>query len=98
MALTLGLIWLNLFTVNWRFNLAEPLAGGPFPETGLVAFLKEQAGFIRVSSAGLLPGGASAGIVYQLEDITGNTPLSLATFGQFEEQVVRQTPLVVLQA
>jgi hypothetical protein len=86
-ALTLGLIVLNLFTVNWQFNLAAPSVGGPFPETGLVSFLKAQPGTFRISSAGLLPGGASAGIVYGIEDITGNTPLRLDRFEQFEEGV-----------
>jgi hypothetical protein len=87
MALALGLIWLNLFTINWRFNLAEPVAGGPFPETGLVAFLKGQPGTFRISSAGLLPGGASAGVVHELQDITANTPLRLDAFQQFEDRV-----------
>jgi hypothetical protein len=88
MVLALGLIWLNLFTVNWQFNLADPSgAEGSFRETGLVAFLKEQPGTFRISSAGLLPGGANAGIVYELEDITANTPLQLETFQQFEDQV-----------
>jgi hypothetical protein len=87
MMLALGLIWLNLFTINWRFNLAEPEVGGPFPRTGLVEFLQTQPGTFRVSSAGLLPGGASAGIVYELEDITGNTPLRLDAFRRFEDQV-----------
>ncbi|MCL7451515.1 MAG: YfhO family protein [Anaerolineae bacterium] len=87
MALALGLIWLNLFTVNWQYNLAQPLPGGPFPETGIVRFLKAQTGTYRISSAGWLPGGASAGIVYQIEDITGNTPLRLDHFEVFEEQV-----------
>jgi hypothetical protein len=87
MLLALGLVLLNLFVVNWRFNLADPVAGGPFPETGLVRFLREQPGTFRISSAGFLPGGASAGIVYELEDITGNTPLSLEAFRQFEERV-----------
>ena len=87
MALALGLVWLNLFTVNWRYNLAEPVAGGPYPQTGLVRFLQEQPGVARISSAGLLPGGASAGIVYELEDITGNTPLRLDAFQQFEDRV-----------
>jgi hypothetical protein len=85
MALALGLVWLNLFTVNWQFNLAEPVTGGPFPSTGLVGFLKEQPGTFRISSAGLLPGGAGAGTVYELEDITGNTPLRLERFQQFED-------------
>jgi hypothetical protein len=87
MALALGLIWLNLFTINWRYNLAAPVVGGPFPETGLVQFLKGQPGNFRISSAGLLPGGANAGIVYQLADITANTPLRLEAFQQLEDRV-----------
>jgi hypothetical protein len=85
--LTLCLVWLNLFTINWRFNQADPVAGGAFPETGLVGFLREQPGTFRISSAGLLPGGASAGVVYELEDITANTPLRLHRFERFEDQV-----------
>jgi hypothetical protein len=83
--LALGLIWLNLFTVNWQYNQVEPAASATFPETGVVSFLKAQPGIFRISSAGLLPGGASAGIVYGIEDITGNTPLRLAAFESFEE-------------
>jgi hypothetical protein len=86
-ALALSLIWLNLFTVNWRYNLAPPTPGGPFPETGLVTFLQALPGVHRISSAGLLPGGSGAGIVYRLEDITGNTPLQLERFRQFEEEL-----------
>ncbi|MGC9334486.1 MAG: YfhO family protein, partial [Anaerolineae bacterium] len=87
MVLALGLIWLNLFTINWQYNLAEPVSGGPFPETGLVHFLQDQPGAYRISSAGLLPGGASAGIVYEIEDITGNTPLRQESFDAFENQL-----------
>ena len=87
MVLTLGLIWLNLFTVNWRYNQVKPVTDDLFAQTGLTSFLKEQPGTFRISSAGLLPGGASAGIVYELEDTTGNTPLSLAAFRQFEGQM-----------
>ncbi len=86
-ALALLLIALNLFTVNWRYNLAEPVAGGAYPESGLVAFLREQPGTFRISSAGLLPGGSGAGSVYELEDITGNTPMRLDGFQQFEDRV-----------
>jgi hypothetical protein len=85
--LTLCLVCLNLFTVNWRFNQADRVAGGAFPETGLVAFLREQPGTFRISSAGLLPGGSSAAVVYELEDITANTPLRLDRFQRFEDQV-----------
>ena len=83
--LALGLIWLNLFTVNWRFNQAEPLTDSAFPTTSLVAFLQAQPGTFRISSSGLLPGGASAGAVYRLEDITGNTPLRLDAFKKLED-------------
>ncbi|MGD8819246.1 MAG: YfhO family protein [Anaerolineae bacterium] len=86
-ALALGLMTLNLFTVNWRFNAAEPVAGGVYPETGLVQFLQAQPGSQRIASAGLLPSGSSAAIVYELEDTTGNTPLRLEAFQQFEDQI-----------
>lgn len=87
MILALALVWLNLFTVNWRYNQVEPASSQPFVETELIRFLRSQPGTFRISSSGLLPGGASAGIVYELEDITGNTPLQLADFRQFEDQV-----------
>jgi hypothetical protein len=87
MPMALVLIGLNLFTVNWRYNLGDAIAGGTFPETGTVAILRQQAGTFRISSAGLLPGGASAGAVYEIEDITANTPLRLDLFQQFEDQV-----------
>ncbi len=83
--LALALIGLNLFTVNWRYNQAEPATVGGFPADGLVSFLQAQPGTFRISSAGLLPGGASAGVVHQIEDITGNTPLRLDVVRRMEE-------------
>jgi hypothetical protein len=85
--LVLALVWLNLFTVNWQYNQVQAPAADAFPESGLVSFLKSQPGTFRISSAGLLPGGASAGVVYELEDTTGNTPLRLDGFQQFEDGV-----------
>lgn len=85
--LTLGLVFSNLFIVNWRSNLDDATGGEPFPETGLVAFLRAQPGTFRISSRGLLPGGAGAGAVYEIEDITAATPLRLDAFQQFEERV-----------
>ena len=41
----------------------------------------------RVSSEGQLPGGGNAGIVFQIRDITGNSPLHLAHYDQFLEVV-----------
>ncbi len=86
MGLTVGIILLNLFTVNWRYNLKHMPPEYRFPMTGLVEFLGRTPagqGQGRISSAGLLPSGASAGAVYKLEDIIGNSPLHLASFEEF---------------
>lgn len=87
----IGLIALNLFTVNWEFHAHEIPETGFFPETSTISFLRQQAdagpeGF-RISGAGLLPGGSSAGAVYGIRDITGNSPLHLAGFEEFLAQM-----------
>lgn len=84
-------VWLafNLFTVNWQFNL-EQRETEPFEGSDTVHFLQTQLSSaahmlaqVRVSSGGLLPGGNSAASVYQLQDLTGNTPLQLARVEAF---------------
>jgi hypothetical protein len=90
--LALVLITLNLFSVNGRYNLNLPPEGGSYyPSSGIVDFLRarKQAlpGPFRISSAGTLPGGASAASVYELEDITANTPLRFHAFERFEQAV-----------
>lgn len=90
-AAAIGLIVLNLFTITWEFHIHALPQEGYFPETSTVAFLREQARLqpepFRISSAGLLPGGSSAGAVYGLRDITGNSPLHLAGFEEFGAQM-----------
>ena len=86
-ALAVALTLFQLFTVNWRYNLKEAPLESFFPRTELTEFLGHLPGRGRISSAGLLPGGASAGAVYELEDITGNSPLHLAAFEKFTAQV-----------
>jgi uncharacterized membrane protein YgdD (TMEM256/DUF423 family) len=93
MALVAGWIAFNLFSVNWRFNLEQPGATGPFAPTPLTEFLRAQvtpadgSEPLRIASAGLLPGGPGAASVYGLQDITGNTPLHLAGIETFESKV-----------
>jgi hypothetical protein len=41
----------------------------------------------RIASGGLLPGGNSAASVYKLQDLTGNTPLQLASVETFMRQM-----------
>ncbi len=87
----IGLITLNLFSVNWEFHLHDLPAGGYFPQTSTVSFLKQVIQSnpepVRISSAGLLPGGSSAGAVYGFRDITGNSPLHLAAFDEFQTRM-----------
>jgi hypothetical protein len=91
MALIAGWIAFNLFSINWRFNLEQPGPTGPYAPTPLTEFLSAQTNAapepIRIASAGLLPGGPGAASVYKLQDITGNTPLHLASFEAFEANV-----------
>ncbi len=93
MLLAAGWIAFNLFSVNWRFNLEQPGATGPFPSTELTGFLQARTAAPegsppgRIASAGLLPGGPGAAVVYGLYDITGNTPLRLASLEAFEQRV-----------
>ncbi len=91
--MTLVAIWLafNLFTVNWQFNLEQPGESDIFSPRGVTQFLQntfsEAVEPARIASGGLLPGGNSAASVYNLPDLTGNTPLHLATPDMFFEQM-----------
>ncbi len=84
-------LWLafNLFTVNWRFNLEKPPEASFFRPNGVVRFLQEQSQqrLERIVSGGLLPGGNSAASIYHLQDLTGNTPLQLASVDTFMQQM-----------
>ncbi len=86
-------LWLafNLFTVNWRFNLEKPTNPLPFIPTDLIQFLQsnlQPANLpTRFSSGGLLSGGNSVASVYKLQDLTGNTPLQLASVENFMRQM-----------
>jgi hypothetical protein len=90
MALCVGIIAFNLFTVNWRFNLQDAIEGGHFPQMGVTDSLRselERGEPFRVSTAGLLPGAGNAGIIYELYDVAGNSPLHLDSLEKFEAQV-----------
>jgi len=88
-------LWLgfNLFTVNWRFNL-EQQEVALFPSGGVVDYLRANLSSAgqdlaqgRMVSGGLLPGGNSAASVYNLQDLTGNTPLQLARVDNFNQHM-----------
>ena len=97
--MSLVALWLgfNLFTVNWRFNLEKPGDPVPFRPNGVVRFLQTNLAAAQVThpslsagrivSGGLLPGGNSAASVYELPDLTGNTPLQLAAVDNFLQRM-----------
>jgi hypothetical protein len=90
MALCVGIIAYNLFTINWQFNLQDAVEGGHFPQMGVTDSLRaelERGEPFRVSTAGLLPGAGNAGILYELYDVAGNSPLQLASLERFEAEV-----------
>jgi len=90
MALCVGIIAFNLFTINWQFNLQDATEEGHFPQMGATDYFRERlvtGELFRVSTAGLLPGAGNAGIIYGLYDVAGNSPLHLASLEKFEAQV-----------
>ena len=88
-ALIIGWLGFNLFSVNWRFNLAERTDPPPFAPVDESLFLRQEIANLpqpaRIASAGLLRGGNNAASVLGLEDVTGNTPLQLAKVAAFNE-------------
>jgi hypothetical protein len=90
MALCVGIIGFNLFTINWQFNIQDAAEEDHFPQMGATDYFREElvrGEPFRVSTAGLLPGAGNAGIIYQLYDVAGNSPLHLASLETFEAQV-----------
>ena len=90
MALCVGIIGFNLFTINWQFNIQDAAEEDHFPQMGATDYFREElvrGEPFRVSTAGLLPGAGNAGIIYQLYDVAGNSPLHLASLEKFEAQV-----------
>jgi hypothetical protein len=90
MALCTGIIVFNLFTINWQFNIQDATEEEHFPQMGTTDYFREELATgepFRVSTASLLPGAGNAGIIYQLYDVAGNSPLHLASLEKFEAQV-----------
>ncbi len=86
MVLLAGWVAFNLFTINWRFNL-RPSAEW-FTPTPMITELQRQLAQhptpVRIASGGLLPQGPGAAAVYEFQDITGNSPLHLAAWEEFQ--------------
>jgi len=85
-ALTLVLLF-ELFTVNWHYNLGTKAAQNIFPPSAATAWLQSHASDGRIASAGKLPAGDNAGLIYAWEDTTGNDPLRLQQTVQFAKNV-----------
>jgi hypothetical protein len=78
----------DLFRANHGVILQPPPEGGYFASTPAVEYLQGVDSRVsRVSSEGLLPGDGNGSIIYEIRDITGNSPLHLAHYDQFLEAV-----------
>lgn len=78
------LIPLDLFRANQGIILQDQPPGGYFAPTPALDQLFQDPGRpYRVSSESLLPGDGNAGLVFQIQDITGNGPLYLADYERF---------------
>jgi hypothetical protein len=85
--LGVGLILFDLYRATAHLNLTAPPPGGYFAATSAVEFLarQPQPENWRVSSEGLMPGGANASLYFQWRDVTGNTPLYPADRDAFHD-------------
>ncbi|MHB0878705.1 MAG: YfhO family protein, partial [Anaerolineae bacterium] len=87
-ALLVALVGLNLFIVNHRYNLGAAPAAVTQPSRGTATALRwTLAPGARLASGGLLPEGPSAGMIYDLPDTSGNTPLQSASYARFTAAV-----------
>lgn len=75
-SLAMALIIVDLFSVNEPANKAA--VADPFPVNPLVQTVRQDPGVFRVADEGLLPG--HFGIAYQLEEVSGISPLRLAHY------------------
>ncbi|MSP12875.1 MAG: hypothetical protein EXR62_07950 [Chloroflexi bacterium] len=80
----LVIIVLDLFHANQGVILQDPPPGGYFAPTAALDQLSQDQGRpYRLSSESLLPGDGNAGLVFQVQDVTGNGPLYLADYERF---------------
>ncbi|MDQ4078565.1 MAG: hypothetical protein M3220_20280 [Chloroflexota bacterium] len=86
--LLLLLTFVDLFRTNNGVILQPPPPDGYFVQSRIVQHLQAVGEPMwRISSEGLLPGGANAGMVFRVRDVVGSAPLYLAALDQFTSQV-----------
>jgi hypothetical protein len=87
-ALALALIFFDLFTVNARPNVQKKKIENQYAATGVIRELQAQPGTFRVYDEWRLPG--NYGNVFGIEDTWGASPLRLASYERFIEQVPQE--------
>ena len=86
--LVIGLVIFDLFSTNWQNNLQPVHPAKVYSGSRVVDLLRaDRSGPFRVASEGLLPGDGSAGTLFQLYDVVGNSPLELDSFHVFDQAV-----------
>lgn len=80
----------DLYTANGRYALSE--SGDPAPMLQAVRFIKaDPAVPFRVSSENLLPGAGDAGMIYDFEDVVGNSSFEPAAYDELWTRVRTDT-------
>ena len=86
--LLMAVLFLDLYHANGRAILQKVDPRGPFPPSAMVDTIRQGGPpYGRVSSEGLLPGGANAGLVYHVRDVVGSGPLYQAVLDDFVHTV-----------
>jgi hypothetical protein len=84
----LALILFDLFTVNARPNVQQRRIENQYRASGVIRELQAQDGIFRVHNEFRLPG--NYGCIHGLEDTWGASPLRLASYERFVEQVPQE--------
>jgi hypothetical protein len=95
--LVIGLVTLDIFSVDWQANLRPGPPDQLLAPTPIVDYLEQYpTGLFRIASEGLLPGDGNAGALWRLEDVVGNSPLETKSYSDFTKLVPEWTRWQVL--
>ena len=95
--LVVGLVTLDVFSVDWQANLRPGSPDQLLSPTPIVNYLEQYpTGLFRIASEGLLPGDGNGGAIWRLEDVVGNSPLETKSYSDFTKVVPEWTRWQVL--
>jgi len=82
------ILLLDLFTVNWKTNVAKVKPGEYYRQTAITQRLQDEPGLFRVDNEFRLP--LNYGCVYGISDLRGASPLLLQRYRDLTTQLPRE--------